>query len=117
MARMLASWIGALITVGIAMGASASPREESLAILAGIRGAGSGGVEVWVNEPGVTELGVGEPMTIHFRSDRDGYLTVIYLDGEGAATVFFPSADPAASSIRRGEAKAIGSAELGAVLE
>ncbi len=116
MVRVVRSWIGALIVSSIALGASGSPREESLSILAGIQGA-RGGVEVWVNEPGVTELGVGEAMTLHFRSDRDGYLTVLYLDGAGAATVLLPTADPEAGAVRRGEVRTLGSAELGASLE
>ncbi len=114
MARVLDSLVGILVASGMAATAFASPREDSLATFDRLLGPRRDGVEVWVNEHGVTEVGVGEAMDVHFRSESDGFLTVLYLDSGGAVTVLFPTADPEQGRIRRGVDRSLsdGGAEM-----
>jgi outer membrane protein OmpA-like peptidoglycan-associated protein len=84
--------------------AAASDIQDTLARIE--RRAGSG-VEVWVNERGAREVDLGAPMKFHLRSDRDAYLTAIYLSGDGSAAVFLPGNDPEAARIRAGQEKTL----------
>ena len=90
-------------TLCLAGGVHAGEREDAVAALETI--ASAPGLETWVNSGDETEIALGEPVTFHFRAAEDGYLTVIYLDAHGAATVLFPTGDTATDRIRAGEDK------------
>ena len=93
----------ALLLLALAPGAvAAEGREEALRILESA-GASGPGLRVWVNDGTQDRVALSDNVVFHFRSESDGYLTALYLDGHGVATLLFPTSDPAASRIRAGQ--------------
>ena len=110
--------IAAVLDIAIAAPSVASTaRQETLSVLESIRASASPGIEVWVNQPGAREIDLGEPISIHFRSDRDAYLTALYVDSHGVTTFLYPTSDPKAGGIRAGEEKTLGPVVAGYQLE
>ena len=98
--------ISAMLGIVAAAPSGAAPaRQETLSVLESIRASASPGIEVWVNRPGAGEINLGESMVIHFRSNRDAYLTALYVDSHGVTTFLSPTSDPKAGAIRTGEEK------------
>lgn len=85
--------------------ASAGPREETLAILGELPAGDPELLETWVNAGDSDRIALGERVIFHFRSQRDGYLTVAYIDNHGTVTLLLPSEEPEASRILTGEDK------------
>jgi outer membrane protein OmpA-like peptidoglycan-associated protein len=101
--------IAAALGVAVAAPSGAAPvRQETLAVLESIRASAGPGIQVWVNQPGTgAEIDVGEPISIHFRSERDAHLTALYVDSHGVTTVLSPTGDPEAALIHAGQEKTL----------
>jgi outer membrane protein OmpA-like peptidoglycan-associated protein len=118
MKRTLPAIVAALGIAAAAPSGAAPVRQETIAVLESIRASAGSGVEVWVNRPGTGgEIDVGEPISIHVRSDRDAYLTALYVDSHGVTTVLSPTGDPEAARIRAGQEKTLPPAGAGYRLE
>lgn len=86
---------------------AAPPREETLRVVDSIpaRGGPRTGLEVDVVRPDAargTDFRVGDEFRYRFRSQRDGYLTVLHIDSQGLTTVLYPSPAAPDSRIRAG---------------
>ncbi len=92
--------IAAWTLCGAVLPASGLERQAVLGMFDEITATTNSGLETWVNDGKESYVTVGDPVVMHFRSDRDAYLTVVYLDADGTATVIYPSADPEAAHIR-----------------
>jgi outer membrane protein OmpA-like peptidoglycan-associated protein len=83
------------------------PREKTLEIIESIpaRGGPSYGLRVEIDRPDAargSQFRVGDAFRYRFRSDRDGYLTVLHIDSQGLTTLLYPSAADADSHIGAG---------------
>jgi outer membrane protein OmpA-like peptidoglycan-associated protein len=103
MLRKAALWAFVIGSLAAGRGLAAAPeaREEALEVLAATGGAS--GLRVWVNDGSEDRVKLGDRVVFHFAAESDGYLTALYLDGHGVATLLFPTSDPAASRLRAGE--------------
>ncbi len=73
-------------------------------------------IEVWLEE-GARELGLGEHITFHARSERSGYLTLVDLGTDGTVTVLYPNAYEEGRRIEAGETYTFPSEEMGFEIE
>lgn len=96
--------------------AAAEAREQSIGVLEAASSGGSG-LRVWINDGKSDRVTLGDPVVFHFRAESDGYLTALYLDGHGVATLLFPTADPTASRIHAGEERSFPPAQADWQLE
>jgi outer membrane protein OmpA-like peptidoglycan-associated protein len=96
-----------LLATSLASGSTAATeaRSRTVEILETVTAAESGGLRVWSNDGSQERVSLGDEVVFHFRSESDGYLTALYLDGHGVATLLFPSSDIEAGRIRAGEDK------------
>lgn len=68
-------------------------------------------------EGGKTEFGIGETVSFHATSDRDGYLTLVDLGTDGKVVMLFPNAHQPAMRIRKGKTLSFPTEEMGFELQ
>jgi outer membrane protein OmpA-like peptidoglycan-associated protein len=94
--------LAVLVCVG-SSAASASPREETAAVMREIAEADKGfSLRAWVNDGSGAEISIGHQVEYHFLADRDAYLTVLHLDSHGVATLVHPNAIGSSNRVKRG---------------
>jgi len=74
------------------------------------------GVHIQLEE-GKTDFGIGETVSFHATSDRDGYLTLVDLGTDGKVVMLFPNAHQPAMRIRAGETLSFPTEEMGFELQ
>jgi len=75
------------------------------------------GLRAWVNEGDDRPIRLGEPITYHFEADQECFLTVVYIDAHGVATLLSPSEYASEYRLEPGEVRAFPSADDGFGLE
>lgn len=68
-------------------------------------------------EGGKTSFGIGETVSFHATSDRDGYLTLVDLGTDGKVVMLFPNAHQPATQIKAGETLSFPTEEMGFELQ
>jgi hypothetical protein len=68
-------------------------------------------------EEGKTDFGIGETVSFHATSDRDGYLTLVDLGTDGKVVMLFPNAHQPAMKIKAGETLSFPTEEMGFELQ
>jgi hypothetical protein len=68
-------------------------------------------------EDGKTDFGIGETVSFHATSDRDGYLTLVDLGTDGNVVMLFPNEHQPAMRIKAGETLSFPTAEMGFELQ
>ena len=68
-------------------------------------------------EGGKTDFGIGEKVSFHATSDRDGYLTLVDLGTDGKVVMLFPNAYQPATRIRAGQTLSFPTEEMGFELQ
>lgn len=64
-------------------------------------------------EGGKTSFGIGETVSFHATSERDGYLTLVDLGTDGKVVMLFPNAHQPATRIKAGETLSFPTEEMG----
>lgn len=86
----LASSCVALATVSPALGADSARQQETIKALEALRSKAESEIEIGINDPGTTQIEIGNAVSFRFESSREGYLTALYIDGDGAVQVLLP---------------------------
>jgi outer membrane protein OmpA-like peptidoglycan-associated protein len=94
-----------LIATGLASADSGQTRQQTLETLEALSGSDAGKLRVWINDGDQEQVTLGDRVVFRFRSESDGYLTAVYLDGHGVATLLYPNTDSEAGRIRAGQEK------------
>lgn len=68
-------------------------------------------------EEGKTDFGIGETVSFHATSDRDGYLTLVDLGTDGNVVMLFPNEHQPAVKIKAGETMSFPTEEMGFELQ
>jgi hypothetical protein len=68
-------------------------------------------------EDGKTDFAIGETVSFHVTSDRDGYLTLVDLGTEGRVVMLFPNADQPRVRIKAGQTLSFPTEEMGFELQ
>jgi hypothetical protein len=69
-------------------------------------------IRLWVNRQGSDVFRIGEKVTFHFETDRDGYLVLLNLGPQGDIDILFPNAWHRDGFVRRGQTYQIPSPEM-----
>ncbi len=77
-------------------------REKTEKIFSEILAAAGGNLSVLVNESDGADVELGEKVSFQFAGDRDGYLTVLYVDAHGNAALLFPTDHPGDARVKPG---------------
>lgn len=103
--RAAAILVASLIASGHAGAEGGETREQTLEALEAVSGSDAGQLRVWINEGDQGRVTLGDRVVFRFRSESDGYLTALYLDGHGVATLLYPNTDSEDGRIRAGQEK------------
>jgi hypothetical protein len=100
---LIVSWILCLIAVGC-LGADQEASKQSDNFLGlGKIGPGPINVSVWTNKPSGQQFKTGERVIIHFKADKDCYVTALNVSAHGDVTVLLPSKERPDNFIRAGQ--------------
>ncbi|MBI5250170.1 MAG: DUF4384 domain-containing protein, partial [Desulfomonile tiedjei] len=100
---LIISWILCLIPVGC-FGADPRASKQSDNLLGlGKMGTAPINLSVWTNKPVGQQFKTGERVIIHFKADRDCYVTVLNVSARGDVAVLLPSKERPDNLIKAGQ--------------
>jgi outer membrane protein OmpA-like peptidoglycan-associated protein len=73
---------------------AAGPADPIVEILGRIDKSDAIGLEAWLDGSAPDQVRVGDEVSFRFRSEKDAYLTTLYVDAAGAITVIFSGGEP-----------------------
>lgn len=100
---LIVSWILCLIPVGCLGADRGSPKRSDNLLGLGKIGPGPINLSVWTNKPSGQLFKTGERVIIHFKADKDCYVTVLNVSVRGDVAVLLPSKERPDNFIKAGQ--------------